>query len=66
MIQLFSTTVALFTNTSRNRVDFAGAILIENRPLPTLYQKALIVFSYILKAKYTFELGRWTANLAEK
>ena len=58
MIQLFSTTVALFTNTSRNRVDFAGAILIEHRPLPTLYQKTLIVFSYILKAKYTFELGR--------
>ena len=58
MIQLFSSTVALFTNASRNRVDFISAMLIEHRPLLTLYQKSLIIFPYILKAKYLFEIGR--------
>ena len=52
MIQLFSSTVALFTNASRNRVDFVNAMLIELNPLLTLNQKSLIIFSYILKAKY--------------
>ena len=36
---------------------------IEHRPLFTPYQKSLIIFSYILKTKYTVELGRWIANL---
>ena len=44
---------------------FESAILIENRPLLTLYQKLLAIFSYILKEKYISELGRWIVNLSE-
>ena len=47
VIQLFSSTVALFTNASRNCVDFISAMLIEHRPFLTLYQTSLIIFSYI-------------------
>ena len=36
--------------------SFVSAMLIEHRPPLTLYQKSLIIFSYILKAKYIFEL----------
>ena len=40
MIQLFSLTVALFTNAGRNRVDFVDAMPIEHRPPHlNLYQK---------------------------
>ena len=66
MIPHFSPTVVLFTNTSRKRVDFVSAMLIEHRPPLTLCQKSLIIFSYILDAKYVFEIGRWIANLLEK
>ena len=38
-------------------------MLIENRPLLTLYQKLLAIFSYILKEKYISELG--IVNLSE-
>ena len=68
--KFFSTTVALFTNASRNRVDVE--ILFRqrgaNRTSSSSYsiQKSLIIFSNILKAKYIFELGRWIANLPEK
>ena len=34
-----------------------SAMLIEHRPPLTLCQKLLTVFSYILKAKYIFEIG---------
>lgn len=44
---------------------FESAILIENRPLLTLYQKLLAIFSYILKEKYISELRRWIVNLSE-
>ena len=50
----------------RGRCNFVSAMLIEHRPFLTLHQKSLIIFSYILKAKYIFELGRWIANLPEK
>ena len=66
----FSTTVALFTNASRNRVDVE--ILFRqrgaNRTSSSSYsiQKSLIIFSNILKAKYIFELWRWIANLPQK
>ena len=46
--------------------SFVIAMLIEHRPLLNLYQKSLIIFSYILKAKYVLELRRWIANLPEK
>ena len=61
MIQLFSLTVALFTNAGRNRVGFVDAMPIEHRPHRphlNLYQKSLIIFFYILKAKHLFEIGR--------
>ena len=59
MIQLFfSLTVALFTNAGRNRVGFVDAMPIEHRPHLNLYQKSLIIFFYILKAKHLFEIGR--------
>ena len=45
---------------------FVSAMLIENRLLPTLCQKPLMISSCILKSKYAFELGRWIANLPEK
>ena len=50
----------------RGRCNSVSAMLIEHRPFLTLHQKSLIIFSYILKAKYIFELGRWIANLPEK
>ena len=52
MIQLFSTTVALFAN--RNRVDVELQSAMQHRPLLI---PSLIIFSYILKTKYIFELG---------
>ena len=58
MIQLFSLTVALFTNAGRNRVDFVDAMPIEHRPHLNLYQKSFIIFFYILKGKHLFEIGR--------
>ena len=66
IIQLFSSTVALFTNASRNCVNFVSAMLIEHRPLPTLYQKSCIIFTDILTANYILEIGRRIANLPEK
>ena len=66
IIQLFSSTVALFTNASRNCVNFVSAMLIEHRPLPTLYQKSCIIFTDIPTANYILEIGRWIANLPEK
>lgn len=58
IIQLFSSTVALFTNASRNCVNFVSAMLIEHRPFPTLYQKSCIIFTDILTANYILEIGR--------
>ena len=46
--------------------SFVSAMLIERRPLLTRYQKLVMNSSNILKAKYTFELWRWRANLPEK
>ena len=40
-------------------------MLIEHRPLLTLNQKSLIIFSYILKAELIFKLGRYIENLPE-
>ena len=45
---------------------FKGTMLIEHRRLLTLYKKTLLIFSYFLKAKYKFSIGRWIANLFEK
>lgn len=58
IIQLFSSTVALFTNASKNCVNFVSAMLIEHRPLPALYQKSCIIFTDILTANYILEIGR--------
>ena len=41
-------------------------MLIEHRRLLTLYKNTLLIFSYILKAKYIFSIGRWIGNLLEK
>ena len=52
MIQLFSTTVALFAN--RNHVNVELQSAMQHRPLLI---PSLIIFSHILKIKYIFELG---------
>ena len=54
MIQLFSTTVALFANRNHVDVELQSAMLTEHRPFLI---PSLIIFSYILKTKYIFELG---------
>ena len=54
MIQLFSTTVALFANRNHVDVELQSAMLTEHRPLLI---PSLIIFSYILKTKYIFEVG---------
>ena len=47
--------------------SFVSAMLIKHRPLLNLDQKkTIIIFSYVLKAKYKFEPGRLIANLPEK
>ena len=38
--------------------SFVSVMLIEHRRLLTLSKKSLIIFSYILRANYIFELGR--------
>ena len=45
--------------------NFVSAMLIEHCPLLTLNQKSLIIFSYILKAKLIFKLGRCIENLPD-
>ena len=59
-------TAALFTNASRNRVDFQRHDVNRTSSSSYSYKNTLLIFSYILKAKYIFSIGRWIANLLEK